>query len=414
MVIIPYMNILGIGKKYLRFFVDTVKERWIVLQGGRRSGKSFAVYKWLHFLSSGEPVTTMVVAASFPALQLAMNDFARATGLTVTGSLMLGYSCTLSNGSRFLFRSFDSYEKAQGSTADYLYLEEALNIPEEIVSVLAMSVTNQIFAAYNPTKRAYIDKYIKEDKSNYLKTTFKDNPWLTEPQIQEFEEMKRRALLPTASVLEQYQYTTYYLGDFGSMSGKVFKVVNTCTDDEYAAVPAPELFSLDFGFTSNLQSDETALAGVKIFGSRLYLKEYLYSTALTNDEDLALAMADIGLDVYSQIVGDYGGMGATRIKALVTAGDYRWTDPRISSGFTVANARKAKIIDGLLRMLQYDIYVTGSSYNFRRELDDYELTDAQKPKSGLADHLVAAARYGVCSYSNFFDIPDGRPDEAES
>lgn len=396
-------NTLGIGKKYLKFFVDTNKERWVVLQGGRRSGKSFAVYHWLHFLASGSPVTIMVVAASFPALQLAMNDFARATGLTVTGSLMLGYSCTLTNGSKFLFRSFDSYEKAQGSTADYLYLEECLNIPEEIVSVLAMSVTKQIFCAYNPTKTSYVDKYIKKDKSNYLKTTFKDNPYLTEAQVQEFEEMKRRALLPTASVLEQYQYTTYYLGDFGSMSGKVFKVVYTCTEDEYKQVPASELYSLDFGFTANIQSDETALAGIKIHDGKLWLHEYLYSTALVNDEDLALAMAGLGLDVYSQLIGDYGGLGATRIRALATAGDYTWTDPRISSGFTIANAKKLKIIDGLLRMLQYEIHVTETSVNFRKELDNYELTDTQKPKNGLHDHLIACARYGVSSYHMFFD-----------
>lgn len=394
---------LGISKKYLRFFVETNDCRHVVIQGGRRSSKSFSVYKWVYFLSSGNPKTVLVVTASFPALQLAINDFQRATGLSVTGNAIYGYSCKLTNGSMWQFKSFDTYEKAQGTTADICIMEEALNIPEDIVSTLMMSVTEKVFFCYNPTKQSYIDKYILPDKSNYLKTTFKDNPYLTESQVREFEDMKERALKPNASVLDRYAYTVYYLGDFGSMSGKVFKEVFNCTDEDYANVPASELFSLDFGFTSNVQSDQTAMAGIKIHDGNLYLKQYIYSNELVNDHDLAMRLAEIGLDVYSPIVGDYGGMGATRIRALVTAGNYTWTEPQISSGFTVTNAQKGKIIDGLRRMLQYTIHVTDSSYDFRRELDNYELTDAQKPKNGIADHLVACARYGVNSYGMFFE-----------
>lgn len=395
---------LGLSKKYLRFFVQTNDCRHVVIQGGRRSGKSFSVYKWVWFLASGKPKTVLVVTASFPALQLAINDFQRATGLSVTGNTIFGYSCRLSNGSMWQFKSFDTYEKAQGTTADICIMEEALNIPEDIVSTLMMSVTEKVFFCYNPTKHSYIDKYILPDKSNYIKTTFQDNPHLTQSQIEEFESMKERALKPNASVLDRYAYTVYYLGDFGSMSGKVFKEVFNCTDEEYEKVPASELYSLDFGFTSNVQSDQTAMAGIKIHEGNLYLKQYIYSNELVNDHDLAMRMSELGLDVYSPIVADYGGMGGTRIRALVTAGDYTWTEKEISSGFTVTNASKGKIIDGLRRMLQYNIYVVESSYDFRSELDGYELTDAQKPKNGIADHLVACARYAVNSYGNFFEM----------
>lgn len=397
------MGRLGIGKKYLRFFVDNNDERWVILQGGRRSGKSFAIHKWLWFKASGTPKTIGIIAASFPALQLAINDFQRATGLVVSGNAILGYSCILSNGSRILFRSFDDPTKVQGSTFDIVYLEEALNIPQQVVSVLSMSVTEQLYAAYNPTKTSYLDTYIAKDKHNYLKTTFKDNEHLTESQIQEFEVIKEKALKPTASLLDRYNYQVYYLGNFGSMSGKVFKLIYNITDAEYSEIPAPELFGLDFGFTQSEQSDATALVGCKIFENNAYYKQYIYSTQMASNKELAMRMAELGIDCYTPIVADYGGMGASRIRELVTAGNYSWTEPEICNGFSIQNALKGRVIDGLNRMNQFDkIFVTESSENMRYEFDNYELNAEGKPKGSVSDHSIDACRYATNSYYNNF------------
>lgn len=395
---------LGISKIYLKHFVKNHQSRWVILQGSRRSGKSFAVLRWLWFLASGQPKTVGVVCASFPALQNCISDFQRATGLQVTGSAVYGYSCQLTNGSNFLFRSFDEPTKAQGTTFNIVYFEEVLNIPEEIVRVISMSVTDQIFAAYNPTKSSFLDAYILPDKSNYLKTTYRDNPWLTPEQVQEFEDIKKRALLPTASLFDIYAAKVYCEGDFASMSGRVFKLIYTCTDDEYKAVPAPELFSIDFGFTENEQSDATAMVGCKIHNGCVYYKEYIYSTQLASNKALALKLAELGLDVYSPIVADYGGMGASRIRALVTAEDYSWTEPQICNGFSVQNCQKKKVLDGLQKMNQFEkIYVTENSYNLRKEMDTYELNHEGKPVRGCADHAIDAARYATNSYHLNFD-----------
>lgn len=396
-------NSLGIGKTYLKHFVKNNQSRWVLCQGGRRSAKSFSIYKWLWLLASAKPQVVGVVAATFPALQLAISDFQRATGLQVTGNAVFGFSCQLTNGSKFLFRSFDVPEKCQGSTFDTLFLEEVLNIPEQVVSVLSMSVTGQIFCAYNPTKSSFLDKYLLPNKSNLLVTTFKDNPWLTPEQREEFEHIKRKALSPTASLLDRYNYEVYYNGNFAELGGKVFKLVNNCTDDEFVKVPAPVLYGLDFGWINGEQADATALVACKIFEGKVYFKELIYSNQLANNKDLALRMSELGLDVYSPIIADYGGIGASRIRALVTAGDYQWTEAGISSGFSVQNAQKGKIIDGLQRMNQYELYVTDTSLNLRNEFDNYELGPEGKPKSGVLDHALDACRYCVNSYYMNFD-----------
>lgn len=403
---------LGIGKRYLKFFVDNNRSRHVVIQGGRRSSKSFSVYKWVRFLASGQPKTVLVVTATFPALQLAINDFQRACNMQVTGNAIYGYSSQMSNGSIFMFRAFDDYTKAQGTTANILICEEALNIDENIISTLLMSVTDQVFFVFNPTKKSYIDKYILPDKSNYLVTTYRDNPFLTESQVGEFEDMRKRAMLPTASILDVYQWKVYGEGDFSSMAGKVFKLVYNCTDEDFDKVPSPILYGLDFGWVNGEQSDATALVACKIWMGKAYFKELIYSTQLANNKELALRMAELGLDVYSPIVADFGGLGSQRIRALVTAEDCQWTEPQIKNGFSVQNAQKGKIIDGLQRMNQYELYVTDTSYNLRSEFDNYELGNEGKPKSGVVDHALDACRYCVNSYYLNFDyLPDEKQKE---
>ena len=216
--------------------------------------------------------------------------------------------------------------------------------------------------------------------------------------------MRKRAMSPTASILDVYQWKVYGEGDFSSMSGRVFKLIYTCTDEEYKAIPASELYGLDFGFTESEQSDATALVGCKIYNGKAYYKEYIYSTELANNKALAFRMAELGLDVYSPIVGDYGGMGSSKIRCLVTADNCQWTEPEIKNGFSIQNAQKGKIIDGLQRMNQYEIHVTEDSTDLRKELDAYELTKEGKPKSGCSDHAIDAARYATNSYYiNFSD-----------
>lgn len=389
---------LGIGDIYLKHFVKNIDSRWVLVQGGRRSGKSWAIHRWLRFLASGKnPKTVMCVTASYPQMQLCLADFEKSTGVVTWESRKYGRTAVLPNGSRWLFKSFDKFDKAQGSSCDYLFLNEALQIPEDIISTISMSVTTQIYADYNPSATNILEKYLLPDGSNYIKTTFKDNPYLSEAQIQEFEDIKTRAQRPGASLLDQYSYAVYYKGDFANMGGKVFKSIYTCTQYEYKSIPVPEIFGLDFGWIDN--NDETALIGCKIWQGNIYGRQVIYSHELANNKKLALAMADAGISYVDTIVADYGGLGSQRIKALISADNGQWTESEINQGFSLQNARKTKIIDGLMEMNNYDkIILTEDSIELRREMEKYELTQTGSPKSGQSDHGVDALRYAVHAY----------------
>lgn len=385
---------LGISKKYLKFFVENLQSRYLIIQGSRRSAKSFSVYKWLYFLSSGkEKETNLVVCASYPALQNAIQDFMRATGQTVENSQILGYYSRLGNGSLFQFKAFDDPTKAQGTSCTNLFIEESLNVDETIITTLSMSCTKQIFFAYNPTKKSYLDKYVNSEKTNYLHTTYMDNDYLTDEQKSEFAHIKQMAMSPTATVLQRYAYQVYVLGEFSSMAGKVFMEIYSCTDDEYANVRAAEYYGLDFGYVES--KDMTVLIGAKIWNNSLYLKEYLFSNSLTKDYDLAIALRGAGITPYDYIFADYAGMGKTRMNALITAGNGEWSDEGINRGFNVGNAAKGSVVEGIQRMQQFErIYVTTSSANLREEMDRYELDEEGKEKS-KHQNCVDAARYAA-------------------
>ena len=268
------MTGLSIPPKYARFFLKNLKTRHILLQGSRRSGKSFAAYKWLTLLAHDKtPTFNYIICASFPALTLSIKDFQLATGIEVQGSSLYGHHVKLPNGSIIAWRAFDDPTKPQGSSCVRAIIEEALNIPEDIITTFLMGVEKQVIFIYNPTKTSHLEKYVSPDGSNKLITTFKDNPFLGQAQLDEFELIRQRGTSPTASVLERYAYQVYYKGEFSQAGGKVFPLIYNCEDSEYDELPDIECFGLDFGYVDS--ADSTCCVGSKIHDGVLYLKQYI-------------------------------------------------------------------------------------------------------------------------------------------
>lgn len=388
-------NSLGIGTTYLRFFVQNIDESKVIVIGGRRSGKSFATAKWLRFLLSGKPRKLLVIAATFPALQLVMDDWTRATGLTVSGSLLYGYSCQMNNGSVVQFRAFDSPTKVQGTTADIVWAEEFLNIPEEVIRVAAMSCTGQMYFTANPTRRSKLmDDYVNADGSNYLKTTYKDNPYLTEMQVAEFEAIKERSQQPNATLYDIFCAKVYCDGEFGDLVGRCFEKLEHNTYQDYLDVPTPEVLFMDLAFGG---SDKTALCGFKMHQNKLYVHTYMYKTGTINAKDLAWDLVGCGVNAWTPVFADYGGVGRQILDSLITAsqnGEY-WTEPELAKGFQIYNVIKGHIIESVMALMALDgIIIDDSDLSTREEFENATLDENQKMK-GENDHTIACARYAI-------------------
>lgn len=390
------MSRLPFSRKYAEFFAATAQERHVFLQGGRRSGKTYATFRHLSILCSimlasgqAKRLTILVVTFQYPQLQSTITDFEQALNLHTTGSIVDGLSCR-SHGGRVLwqFKAFDDATKTQGTQCDYLFINEAVNLPEAVAATLTMSVRRQIFYNYNPTKTFWGAKYI--NGNNLLKTTWQDNEYLTAEQRGEFEAIKARAQRPNATRFDEYQYQVYYLGNFATMVGAVFTNLGRCTDEDYTNIPAQEYNGIDFGFAT--AGDPTVLVGIKIFNNKIYAKQYIYERGLTSNKELAVRMVGCGLNHATPVVGDYGGMGRGRMDALITADNGAWTEPELKQGFTILNAPKGLILDGLSQMLAMDeVVIVEGSDAMREEFECYELGADGKPHG--ADHAIDAVRY---------------------
>lgn len=362
------------------FFVRNYDERFLILQGGRRSAKTYSTFMFLYLLCSGkERLHIQVATPTYSLLQATIQDFQDCLGITVQGSKVLGDYAKTDNGSIFEFISYDKPEKAVGRKCDYLFINESIFLPESVFITLVQGVRYGIILNYNPVATAWSDKYIAEDRHNFLITTWRDNPYLTEYQKEEFENLKKRALSPTATILDTFYYKTYYLGEFSDMGGKVFNQIFTCTDEDFEKISIKEVYGLDFGLVNG--RDQTALVAVKIYDNCIYAKELIYSDMLAKDEDLSYELKRVGLTQWDSIPADFGGLGKTRIMNL-----------RDTYGWDIICCKKNRILDDIQRMLQFDkIIFTESSRNLRREAEGYELTNEGKPKG--SDHALDAWRY---------------------
>lgn len=380
---------MAIGPTYRDFFKRTQNERDILMCGGRRSGKTFSTFRHLQvkndLIGGGRKV--LVCTYQNPALQATMEDFYASTGMTIRGNFATGYTAVSKYGTLWQFRSFDTKEKAQGTQCDDLFINEAVNMPEDVAIVLRASVRDQIYYNFNPTKHWWGEAF--ENETNTLVTTFRDNPYLTPEQVEDFERYRERAQRPNATRFDQYAYQVYYLGNYANMVGSVFGTVESCTREEYFNLPAMEALGMDFGFATD--GDPTTLMGVKIYAKKIYVHQYIYERGLTSDEELAHRLVALGVTPATQIFADYGGMGRGRMQTLITADNGRW-EGDIAGGFAFCNAIKTTIMDGLSQMLSMDgIVVTEGSDLARLEFEGYALDENGKPHGD--DHAIDAARY---------------------
>lgn len=362
---------------YQRFFYDNRESRDVLLQGGRRSGKTQATIRHLLRLTAamGEDLKILVATYQRPMLDNTIEDFTQITGIVPhADKAEIGRVL-------WQFKSYDEYTKAQGTQCDFLFINEAVNIPDDIANVLTQSVRCQVYYNYNPTQRSWVQGRIDPDGHNLICTTFKDNIYLPQPQVEEFERLKERALRPNSTMRDRYMYQVYYLGNFATMVGAIFQNVERCSD--YEQIPAREYFGLDFGFATD--GDPTVLVGVKIYENKIYIKQYIYERGLVSDKELIKRMEACGLNDQCEIFADYGGQGRGRIMNLGTL------------GWSVYNAHKTERIDGISQMLAFDaVVIAGGNNETEREFQGLELlppTAAGTQRTKGDDHAIDATRY---------------------
>lgn len=220
--------------KHLKFLSKTKKERYVFLYGGKRSGKTYSVLFWLLLNAIKKPnLKIQLIAPSYPILKDGiLSDFQSILKLSdfkIYNSTEKVFS--LKNGSRLIFTSVDSIEKANSlGAADYRYFNELPYFDKEVFDLLVISTRYQIFADFNPVKEFFVDEYAT--KANIKKFTYRDNENLTKEQVLNFKNWETRGKNSKIGTPDYYRWQVFCLGNYCNIFGNIFTPENINIIDE--------------------------------------------------------------------------------------------------------------------------------------------------------------------------------------
>ena len=362
------------------------KKKIIVNQGGTRSGKTFNIILYIIFYyclnNSGKTIT--ICRKTYPALRATvLRDFInilREHNLYNEDNHNKSSSEYNLFGNLIEFISLDQPVKVRGRKRDLLFINEANELYWEDWQQLLFRTSERIILDYNPSEEYHwiYDKIIPREDTDFLKTTYKDNPFLEQALVEEIERLQYTD--------EQY-WQIYGLGEKGVSKATIFNYVECNQIPEDAEFVS---MGMDFGFTN----DPTALVSVWKKESNLYIKELLYRTMMTTG------------DIHSYFK-------QTITKELIYADS---SEPRIIEelrrmGWKIRASLKGRdsVNAGIDLLKRFKIHIHKDSTNAIQEFRNYKwkedktgkLTNTPEDKNNHITDAVRYATYSILSKPNF-------------
>lgn len=243
----------------------TARDRYSVMYGGRRSGKTFSRLQWLYLLCAVNPnQKNQVIAETLPIIKSGcLADFKMMFGGTLrentTDKIFF-----FPNGSTLQFLQVDSPAKAiQIGRATNRFINEANNIDKETFDNLAISTEHSIFLDFNPTAKFWIDEITTE--TNTAKFNWYDNEFLTTAQKEQFKLWTEIGKASKEGSPNYYRWQVFCEGNWCELAGDIISL-----DNLHFEKTAPQLVRfVAFADPSNARGNDyfaTCLCGMDING----------------------------------------------------------------------------------------------------------------------------------------------------
>jgi len=273
------------------------KIKTIINQGGSRSSKTYSIIQVLILTALKTPkISITIVRKSFPSLRgSVMRDWKEIMLLwnvyDESQHSKTEHIYTFPNKSTIEFISLDDSQKIRGRKRDILYCNEANEIDYESWMQLKLRTTGKVFIDYNPSElEHWCYDLINEEDTLLIKSTYKDNPFLTEDQVKYIEGLIK---------VDPDYYKIYALGERVKPRSLVYNHFVRYDNLPPEAEIIDKSYGLDIGF-----NHETAFIEV-IFATerRLYIKEIFYKNGVTA-EDIVKMISESEFDRTKMIYVD--------------------------------------------------------------------------------------------------------------
>ena len=280
---------------------------------------------------------------------------------------------TFETGNQIEFFSSDNGDKLRGARRDWLFINEANNVPFEAFEQLEVRTKKGVYLDWNPTNEFwfYTDVKDRRDDVEHIVLTYKDNEALSEEIIKSIEQRKNRP----------GWWKVYGEGQLGEVDGKIYKNWNIL--DTIPIEARLKRRGLDFGYTN----DPSAIVDVYEYNGGYVIDEIAYQNALSNKE-----LSDIIKLQPEQCI------------VVADSAEPKSIDEIRAYGITIIPAKKGpgSLLQGIQLVQDKPIWVTKRSANILKEYRNYLwMTDKNgkvinEPEGGF-DHAMDAIRYAIGS-----------------
>lgn len=344
-----------------------------VLEGSSRSSKTYSILQYLILQALQRPGLVVrsfrhdqvtcrkTVAADFQRILVEQFPWLWKAGSWNKTEAVFSYP----NGS---VHSFEGCEPAKlhGMSQDVAHLNEVMEIGWDSWAQIGPRTRWLKVLDYNPsmTHHWVFDTVLsRTGEVFYHHSTFRDNPFLTAPQVAEIMAWEPTPENVARGTANKWQWEVYGLGKRGRREGTIYPNWEITDNFPERWVCQRWGFGLDFGFSA----DPSALIECAIFQGGLYLSEWVYEKGLVSNisqsnpalPSLELRFQENELDKNARIYAD---SARPDLIANLAAAGYNVIP-------TVKN--KDSILDGIQRLQGVKIFVHRASQSIQRELENY-------------------------------------------
>ena len=362
-------------------------KRGVILSGSSRSGKTWSSIDFIVYLCSRVETnaTINIIKETYNSFKTTLyDDFNRRLpdfGIESPFSAKQEVKQFRLFGNKINLMGADDPSKFHGSSCDYFYVNEALDVSREIFDQAEMRCRKFWWMDFNPKFNDHwiYDKVQSREDVGYLSTTFKDNP-----NVSDQEKSKILSYEPTEyniqhGTADDYLWNVYGLGLRSSPEGLVFQHVTWV--NKFPENIEKVFYGADWGYTN----DPTSLVRLGVDGENLYIQSLFYKPTPSSNEVIP---------VFRQLVPENNVWCDSADPGMIS--DLRRAGLKV---FAV-NKFHGSINYGISLMKKYKIHMVDSP-ELRKEQSNYKWREIRgiildEPIDGF-DHALSAARYAAIS-----------------